>query len=35
MRFGTRRKLGDDDSYRYGHALKGITLYWLPMEFLP
>jgi hypothetical protein len=35
MRFGTRRKLGDNDSYRYGHALKGITLYWLPVEFLP
>ncbi len=35
LRFGTRQKLGDDDSYSYGHAMKGITLYWLPMEFLP
>jgi hypothetical protein len=35
LRFGTRQKLGDDDSYRYGHTMKGITLYWLPMEFLP
>jgi hypothetical protein len=35
MVFGPRQKLGEDDSYRYGHALKGITLFWLPMELLP
>jgi hypothetical protein len=35
MVFGPRSKLGEDDTYRYGHALKGITLYWLPMDLLP
>jgi len=35
MRFSQRRKLGDDDNYRYGHAFKGVTLYWLPVAFLP
>jgi hypothetical protein len=35
MVFGPRSKLGEDDSYRYGHALKGITLFWLPMDLLP
>jgi hypothetical protein len=35
MVFGPRHKLGEDDSYRYGHALGGITLFWLPMELLP
>jgi len=35
MRFGTRHRLGEDDSYRYGHLFNGITLYWLPAEFLP
>lgn len=34
--FGAHSKLGSDDTYRYGHGLKsGITLYWLPLEFLP
>jgi len=35
VRFEQREKLGPDDSYRYGHALRGITLYWLPIEFMP
>jgi len=33
--FEQRETLGPDDSYRYGHALRGITLYWLPIEFMP
>ena len=28
-------KLGEDDSYRYDHALRGTTIYWIPEEFFP
>jgi len=28
-------KLGKDDSYRYDHAFRGETRYWLPEEFFP
>ncbi|OQW92569.1 MAG: hypothetical protein BWK78_01325 [Thiotrichaceae bacterium IS1] len=30
-----RERLGPDDSYRYGHAVFDVTLYWVPLEFLP
>lgn len=35
--FKERQKLGPDDTYRYGHSLqgRGITMFWLPLEFLP
>ncbi|OQW92765.1 MAG: hypothetical protein BWK78_00670 [Thiotrichaceae bacterium IS1] len=27
--------LGKDSNYRYGHVFRNVTLYWLPVEFLP
>jgi hypothetical protein len=28
-------RLGPDSNYRYGHVFRNVTLYWLPVEFLP
>ncbi|OQW92766.1 MAG: hypothetical protein BWK78_00675 [Thiotrichaceae bacterium IS1] len=28
-------RLGPDSNYRYGHTFRSVTLYWLPVEFLP
>lgn len=27
--------LGNDDTYRYDHEIRGSTIYWVPEEFLP
>lgn len=31
----TSEPLGPDDNYRYGHAVFDVTLYWIPLEYLP
>jgi hypothetical protein len=31
----TKKRLGEDDTYSYEHGFRGMTIYWVPEEYLP
>jgi uncharacterized protein YnzC (UPF0291/DUF896 family) len=31
----SKKRLGDDDTYRYDHEFRGKIIYWVPQEYLP
>jgi hypothetical protein len=31
----TKERLGEDDTYSYGHGFRRTTIYWVPEEYLP